>query len=740
MKKLISYIFLFIISFFLITEVKASGFLVEDFQLKEKSNSMEVENIDIDNNVISSNVRFNEKDDYAVFEFNLINDETKSYKIDKIEDNNDNEHIKITYNYSKSAIEANNSTLVTVTMKYNDQLLNVDKEEINNLKISVKLKEVNKNPQTFDNILIYVTTFIISTVILFLLVKKYKKVSLAIILLVLISLPSISHALDEILVEITFNSIEVIGEFENYGITVDEANGHSYVLVITYGQPVGALEQPQKTGYNFVGWEDDDGNPVTENTIIEGPITINAVYSIIKYNITYELNGGSADNVSEYTVLDQVILANPIKDFYTFIGWTSDDNNTPEKDLVIPAGTIGDKTFEANYEPYKYTIIFNSSGGTGTMSSFEAEYGEEYELPENKFTYLDKAFIEWVDDDGNKYADKDSIKNLVTENNGTITLYAVWKDAKRITLKAGYGIQNMTFENLSGKIFSKLVPIDRTITLDEIELTYIDDFSGIKAYLMSEDGEGNTVLTEIESFTVEDSDAEILIDPAYPKKCYCNNLTMQSGTECEIGSYTYKYKYKASASSWTAITDNGWGIKITDKTSTSPVNDAACGYINDKPLVNTMHAFNSAKATSIDLSGWYFKNVNQTTYMFNKAQATELIGLSNLDVSGVANMGGTFSAMPNIKVIDITGWDTRNATNFNIMFQKSTQLETIYVGPNFDVSNNNQNSGNKMFEGCTSLVGGAGTVYSSSNHGVIYARIDDPENGKPGYLTQGPRP
>ena len=45
-----------------------------------------------------------------------------------------------------------------------------------------------------------------------------------------------------------------------------------------------------------------------------------------------------------------------------------------------------------------------------------------------------------------------------------------------------------------------------------------------------------------------------------------------------------------------------------------------------------------------------------------------------------------------------------------------------------------------MFDGCTNLVGGAGTVYNSSNNGITHARIDDPNNGKPGYFTEGPAP
>jgi hypothetical protein len=40
-----------------------------------------------------------------------------------------------------------------------------------------------------------------------------------------------------------------------------------------------------------------------------------------------------------------------------------------------------------------------------------------------------------------------------------------------------------------------------------------------------------------------------------------------------------------------------------------------------------------------------------------------------------------------------------------------------------------------MFDNSTKLVGGSGTVYNSSNVDKTYARIDDPDNGNPGYFT-----
>jgi hypothetical protein len=40
-----------------------------------------------------------------------------------------------------------------------------------------------------------------------------------------------------------------------------------------------------------------------------------------------------------------------------------------------------------------------------------------------------------------------------------------------------------------------------------------------------------------------------------------------------------------------------------------------------------------------------------------------------------------------------------------------------------------------MFKNCTSIVGGAGTTYDANHIKNEYARVDDPTNGKPGYLT-----
>jgi hypothetical protein len=40
-----------------------------------------------------------------------------------------------------------------------------------------------------------------------------------------------------------------------------------------------------------------------------------------------------------------------------------------------------------------------------------------------------------------------------------------------------------------------------------------------------------------------------------------------------------------------------------------------------------------------------------------------------------------------------------------------------------------------MFTSSTYLIGGAGTTYDANHVDKEYARVDDPQNGKPGYFT-----
>ncbi len=121
------------------------------------------------------------------------------------------------------------------------------------------------------------------------------------------------------------------------------------------------LKTPTRAGYNFTGWTPTG----TIATGSEGDKTFTANWSEpIKYNITYNLNGGYLlrPNPSAYTVTSPTItLRDPVRAGYNFAGWTP--TNT------IPSGSTGDKAFAATWTLKTYSITYFMQGGTNNPAN-----------------------------------------------------------------------------------------------------------------------------------------------------------------------------------------------------------------------------------------------------------------------------------------------------------------------------------------------------------------------------------
>ena len=166
--------------------------------------------------------------------------------------------------------------------------------------------------------------------------------------------------------------------------------------------------------------------------------------------------------------------------------------------------------------------------------------------------------------------------------------------------------------------------------------------------------------------------------------------------------------------------------------------------------------------TSLDLSNFNTANVTDISSMFAESYNLQLLNVTSFNTSKVQNMHGTFGGCSSLKSLDVSNFDTSNVTSMAYMFAGSyqgggprvltfldlssfdtrnvkrmqnmfwdcNQLDTIIVdGSKWSTAAVTSDS--DMFTGCNSLVGGKGTVVSSS--GKTYARID--EVGNPGYLT-----
>ena len=69
------------------------------------------------------------------------------------------------------------------------------------------------------------------------------------------------------------------------------------------------------------------------------------------YTITYNLNGGTADNPARYWSGNSTFtLTEPIREGYLFVGWTGSNGNTPQTTVTITSGSTGDRTYTANWK------------------------------------------------------------------------------------------------------------------------------------------------------------------------------------------------------------------------------------------------------------------------------------------------------------------------------------------------------------------------------------------------------
>ena len=158
------------------------------------------------------------------------------------------------------------------------------------------------------------------------------------------------------------------------------------------------------------------------------------------------------------------------------------------------------------------------------------------------------------------------------------------------------------------------------------------------------------------------------------------------GLQYVNGQYTYAYKqeggYASSGLAWNNISNNGWGVQLTDKTSTDSVTSKVCTYINNKPITSMSYMFYKSEAATLDVSNLDTSKVTNMSWMFYYSQATTL-DVSNFNTSNVTNMNGMFWNSQ-ATTLDVSNFDTSNVTNMNGMFF-NTKATTLDVS-NFDTS------------------------------------------------------
>ena len=223
-----------------------------------------------------------------------------------------------------------------------------------------------------------------------------------------------------------------------YTLTIN-LNGGSSSQSLTHYMLEGTtliLTEPTKNGYTFNGWTGEGINGSTF-TMGSSNVTISASWNVINYTITYNLNGGSANNPTSYNIdTTTFTLTNPTKTGYTFNGWTGSNGSSPQTSVTISKGSQGDKTYTANWTAKTYTITYNCNGGSGSTASSSHTYDVAKNLSSNgcyKITTGSNGMVYYMAGWSTSssataaiYTNGQSVTNI---NNGSnTTLYAVWKN------------------------------------------------------------------------------------------------------------------------------------------------------------------------------------------------------------------------------------------------------------------------------------------------------------------------
>lgn len=143
--------------------------------------------------------------------------------------------------------------------------------------------------------------------------------------------------------------------------------------------------------------------------------------------------------------------------------------------------------------------------------------------------------------------------------------------------------------------------------------------------------------------------------------------------------------------------------------------------------------------SSMDLSKLNTSNVTNMREMFFRCESLASVDVSSFNTSNVTDMYQMFGTAQNygaLTFLDLSSFDTSSVTNMAGMFDYQGNLKTIFVSGTFIVTQVTASA--NMFRGCSNIVGGAGTVYSSGSSYVNKSRaIIDGGPGYEGYFTFG---
>lgn len=149
-------------------------------------------------------------------------------------------------------------------------------------------------------------------------------------------------------------------------------DGGGGVFLCDANQAITASVAPNRTGYEFAGWKDQNNASIAPGatfTVTSSKYLLYAQWTPINYTVTYAANGGTtAPTETTKNIGDIFTVANGItRTGYSFNGWSDGSRNYGAgASYQVASSSV---TLTAQWVADVYTITYDWNGGTGTSSA-----------------------------------------------------------------------------------------------------------------------------------------------------------------------------------------------------------------------------------------------------------------------------------------------------------------------------------------------------------------------------------
>lgn len=550
--------------------------------------------------------------------------------------------------------------------------------------------------------------------------------------------------------QFTMNPVETRTiQLDCNGGTVNGKDKVAYT--VKNGSSYGQLPVPVRNGYQFVAWKDDKGNTIYSGSQVEADTEkLTCTWQQVYY---FAVNGALDGTKTSYTqgygtcnitlngVLQQintqsgylnnlipgdVIRIDNIKALsgFQFLGTVTDEENdknfTYEKDSNNKITTITYTVVKSRsvYLNYKSLLPYNTLMKNNNLSVLVVDSDKPSESIKSIGT------LDIFDSKVDCYA-KDNELHIYNINGGKVKAPVNSNHlfqgciATKMDLK-GLDVSNVENASYMFQNCTKLINLDvsnwNTSNIQTLEGTFV--YCSKLQDISLQNWNTSSVKNLTNTFRRCQSITEIHIDDWDVSNV--KNFSSIFGYCLNLKNINLKKWNTKNAETFWAMFDG-------------------CNSLLSLDLTN----FNTSKVKNM---GWMFsgtyklkevkglenldvKAVNNVTFMFSKI-GLEHINLPDFTKSNITSMTGMFRSV-NVQTIDLTRIQLNNVQDLDNTFCRCPKLKTIYVQDDY-IPKSVIAQG--TFDGCTSLVGGAGTKYDPTFIDSTAARIDGGVSN-PGYFT-----